>query len=81
MTRTVILAICGKSAAGKDSFVQTLVKKFEQYNIPYSLIISDTTRPPRDGETFGKEHYFLSLGSFLNKKYNQQYLEVTQFRN
>lgn len=81
MTRTIILAICGKSASGKNSFIKNLVEEFKKYNISYSIIIGDTTRPPREGEKFGQEYHFLSLGGFLNKKYNHQYLEVTKFND
>ena len=50
-----LICIVGSSGGGKDSFAQYLNEK---YGIP--SITSYTTRPMRDGEVYGREHYFVS---------------------
>ena len=57
-TKIKVIAICGKSAAGKDTLLQEILK----LNRPdVHEIISCTTRPPREGEAHGKNYYFLWL--------------------
>ena len=56
----MIYYICGKSAVGKDSIFQELVKRTNlQRIIPY------TTRPMRPMEKEGEEYHFLSEDEFL----------------
>ena len=56
----MIYYICGKSAVGKDSIFQELVKRTNlQRIIPY------TTRPMRPMEKEGEEYHFLSKDEFL----------------
>lgn len=76
--RIKILAICGKSAAGKDTLLQEILK----LNRPdVHEIISCTTRPPREGEVHGKNYYFLANEEFANKIENGKMLEATVFRD
>lgn len=49
-----IIAIVGKTASGKDTAARYLC---EQYGI--TPVVSFTTRPKRDSETDGVEHYFV----------------------
>lgn len=50
-----IIAIVGKTSSGKDTVARFLAKKYE---IP--MVVSYTTRPKREKETDGVEHYFIS---------------------
>lgn len=77
---TVIIAICGKSAVGKDSLAKFIYQDFKNRRIPVHRIISDTTRPKRQSEKDGIDYHFLSQAEFLNKAQNKGYLEYTQFR-
>lgn len=73
-----VIAICGKSAAGKDTLLQEILK----LNRPdIHEIISCTTRPPREGEVHGKNYYFLSNQDFADKIENGEMLEATVFRD
>lgn len=73
-----VIAICGKSAAGKDTLLQEILK----LNRPdIHEIISCTTRPPREGEVHGKNYYFLSNQEFADKIENGEMLEATVFRD
>lgn len=73
-----ILALCGKSAAGKDTLLQEILK----LNRPdIHEIISCTTRPPREGEVHGKNYYFLTNEEFADKIEKGEMLEATVFRD
>ena len=56
-----LYCICGMTASGKDSLVNRLVN---DYPDKLKTICSYTTRPKRDNETDGKEHYFISKVEF-----------------
>ena len=56
-----LYCICGMTASGKDSLVNKLV---DNYPDKLKTICSYTTRPMRDNETEGKEHYFISKVEF-----------------
>ena len=54
----MITILCGKSASGKDTLLQELIKK------GYTPIISTTTRPMREGEKEGREYFFVDNDKF-----------------
>ena len=56
MKKIKIIAIAGKSGAGKDSILSSAIKLNPQLN----PIISCTTRPKRDNETEGKDYHYLT---------------------
>lgn len=60
----MILILMGKMAVGKDTILKQLVS-----NYGFTPIISDTTRPVRDGETNGVEYNFITLDEFKNRTY------------
>ena len=77
--RPIIIAICGKSATGKDTFCTHLVNLFTLKNIPAHCIVSDTTRPQRKGEKNKVDYNFLTDFEFYNNIKKQKYLEHTSF--
>lgn len=76
MNKYKIIAICGKSAAGKDTFLRYVIKN----NPEVHEIISCTTRPPREGEVEGKNYFFLTNAQFADKYLKNEMLEVSEFR-
>lgn len=80
MTKPIILAICGKSASGKDSLAKWITKYFQSMNINTHCMISETTRPPRDYEEDGKDYYFTNRENFMWGVVHNQFLEWTNFR-
>lgn len=77
--KPVIIAICGKSASGKDTFAAWLLSMLKAINIPTNIIVSDTTRPPRRDEQDGIDYHFLNENEFHNKINLGQYLEYSNF--
>lgn len=71
--KSVIIAIVGPSGAGK-TFASEFLKK--EKGIP--VIVSYTTRPMRDGETNGVEHFFVDESEMPPKN---QMLAYTKFGN
>lgn len=71
-----VLALFGKSGAGKDT-----IQKWLTTNYNMNGIISCTTRPPRDYERDGIHYYFLSNKEFAQKVLNMSMLEATVFND
>lgn len=74
-----IIALFGKSGAGKDTILKELCQPefLEKYNL--KPIISCTTRKPRDYEIHGKDYYFLTGEEFKNEILSGNMLEATEF--
>lgn len=77
MNKYRIIAICGKSAAGKDTLLHEIIKN----NPEVHEIVSCTTRPPREGEVHGKNYFFLTEGEFRERCVNHEMLELSEFRS
>ena len=71
MKKKIILV--GKAASGKDFFKNFLLEK------GYKPSISYTTRPMRDGETEGKEYYFVGKNNFLTSITSEHFFEFKKF--
>ena len=63
----MIIGLCGKSGTGKSSLCNEFLK------LGYSKVITDTTRPPREGEKNGVDYYFDTEEEF------QEYLDMGEF--
>ena len=73
-----IIALCGKSGAGKDSLMMATFSRLEEYLNP---IISHTTRPKREKEVSDKNYHFVSNDQFLTLIDENKMLETTCFNN
>lgn len=76
----IVIGICGKSAAGKDSTATRLVEEYKKIGIPAKKVISYTTRPPREGEVDGVDYHFVDLETFIDMQYKYMFVEHTEFR-
>ena len=78
MNKYKVIAICGKSASGKDTWLQLMLQHLKEQ---VHESISHTTRPPREGEVNGKNYYFITTEDFLIKLNNNQMLEWATYRD
>ena len=74
---SIIIALFGKSASGKDSIQNFICKNYKHTH----KIISCTTRPPRINEVDGRDYFFISQEEFFNKTFDSKMLETTIFNN
>ena len=77
---TYIVAICGKSAAGKDTFKKYFLSLLCSLglSIPINNIIQDTSRPRRENE-IENTYNFIDENWFKNKIRMEKYLEYSVF--
>lgn len=78
--KPILIAICGKSAAGKDTTARRLEFVLRMHKHAAALSVSDTTRPPRKREQDGVDYNFISKHEFLEKRANKKYLEWTTYK-
>lgn len=78
--KPIIIAICGKSAAGKDTLAKCLTKYFRSLGLYAHNMISATTRPPREGEKDGVDYYFINRQQFEDLIHKEKLVEFATFR-
>lgn len=76
MSKYKVIAICGKSASGKDTLLRNIMTNYPWLH----RIINCTTRPPRENEVDGKNYHFLSLEEFAHQDVMGNMIEIAQFR-
>jgi len=69
------LVLSSPSGAGKSTIARALLAARE--DLGYS--ISATTRPPRPGETDGKDYHFLSAAEFARRVAAGEFVEWTEY--
>ena len=77
MNKIKVVALFGKSGAGKDTLQNIMIAE----NNNMHKIISCTTRPPRENEVDGVDYYFMDEEEFSIKVIAGDMLEHTIFRN
>ena len=84
MSKPIIIAICGKAAAGKSTLARKLVpylqKKIDK-TWTVHLIKGCTTRPPREKEIDGIDYWFLSERKFKYLIRHDEFIEYNKFRD
>jgi guanylate kinase len=70
-----LIIISGPSGAGKSTVVRELM---EQCDLPLTMSISATTRPPRSGEVDGKDYLFISGDDFRQRRQAGEFLECKE---
>lgn len=73
--KIVVIALFGKSGAGKDYLIKTLPPN------EYHKIIPTTTRPKRDYEANGVDYHFITVEDMTAKVLQGDMIEVTDFNN
>ncbi|MEY8352039.1 guanylate kinase [Lachnospiraceae bacterium 54-53] len=73
----MLVVVSGFSGTGKGTIMKELLKRYENY----ALSISATTRKPRDGETDGKEYFFVTEEQFQDMIKKDALIEYAQYVN
>ena len=73
----ILVVVSGFSGAGKGTLMKELLKRYDNY----ALSISATTRAPREGETDGKEYFFVTKEQFEKKRDERKLIEYAQYVN
>ena len=76
MNKIKVIALYGKSSAGKDTIQNWIVQNYPSCT---KKMVSYTTRPPRDYEEDGRDYYFISNEEFSEKVLNGDMLEAVEF--
>lgn len=79
--KPIIVAICGKSATGKDTLAKFLTNYFKYLGFCSNNIVSATTRPSRPNEKDGVDYFFVSDSHFRRMITNRELIEFTHFRD
>ena len=69
-----VFMVVAPSGAGKSSLVNALLAA----DPGISLSVSFTTRPPRPGETNGREYHFVGVAEFQQRKARGEFLESAE---
>lgn len=71
--KKTLFCIVGETASGKDSIIKEVKKQFKmKNNRELKEVVSYTTRPIRENETDGVEHYFISEEEFHKLKNDRE---------
>ena len=73
----ILVVVSGFSGAGKGTLMKELLKRYDNY----ALSISATTRAPREGETDGKEYFFITKEQFEKMRDERKLIEYAQYVN
>ena len=73
----ILVVVSGFSGAGKGTLMKELLKRYDNY----ALSISATTRAPREGETDGKEYFFVTKEQFEKMRDERKLVEYAQYVN
>lgn len=73
MKRGLLIVVSGPSGTGKGTICKELIKKGD-----VEISVSATTRSPREGEIDGRNYFFLSKETFLEKIDQDGFLEYAE---
>ena len=79
--KPIVIALCGKSCAGKDTLSGVLCSYLRMLGVPAIKIISDTTRPPRPQEEDGVDYNFITKEQFKDGIRKDIYAEWQTYRS
>ena len=71
--KNLLIVLSGPSGVGKGTIVNNLLSRGN-----FSLSVSATTRPPREGEREGEAYFFLSRGQFEKEIKEGGFLEYSE---
>lgn len=72
----MMLILCGKSGSGKDTIAHRVLEKYPESAM---RLVSDTSRPMREGELDGREYNFSSKEQFLKGIEDGKFIEYRSY--
>lgn len=75
-----IIALMGKAGAGKDCLLQAVLEELKDTPNIHE-IIPCTSRPKREKDAHGVNYYFYTPDQFMEKIYDGEMLEFSNFNN
>jgi guanylate kinase len=72
--RPLLVVISGPSGAGKDAVLRRMKERSE----PFHFVVTTTDRPPRVGEVFGRDYFFVSTTEFERMIREDELLEYAR---
>lgn len=72
----MLLILCGKTASGKNTYREALVRR----NPSWRRAVSHTTRPMREGEENHLQYHFVEKVSFITMAIQNFFIETTEYR-
>lgn len=78
MKINTIFVISAPSGTGKSTVVHGLIEKYQRI-LHLELVITYTSRLPREGEVDGRDYYFLDKDIFLRKIQENFFLEYIRY--
>ncbi len=70
-----LIVLCGKSGSGKDAIMRVMLDRF----CNLKPVVSDTTRPMREGEVDSREYNFITAEKFNELEKNGEYIEARKY--
>jgi guanylate kinase len=67
----ILIILSGTAGAGKDSVVRRMMER----GVPFEFVVNFTSRPPRPGETDGRDYRFVSEATFKEMIRKDELLE------
>lgn len=82
VNKPILIALVGKSGAGKDTCLREFLKYYPpSINPKWNKVILTTTRPPRQGEQDGVDYYFTTPDVLGEKIFNGEMITVRKYRD
>lgn len=78
MKNKKLLAICGKSASGKDTLMKWLVR-LQPWR--FHKVVNHTTRPRRSNEKEGRDYFYITEDEFLEGLKKDEFMEACVFND
>lgn len=76
-TKGVLVVLTGITGSGKDSILNELLGSRENT----AKIITTLTRPKREGEVNGENHFFIDKETFLKQREEGVFIETNEYDN
>ena len=75
-----LFLLLGKASSGKDTILKLVLEQIEKENLNVKKLLSNTTRPRRNGEKEGVEYHFTTLHEFDTLYKQEEIVEYAVYK-